>query len=895
MKAPVTFCLTLYRRLASAYPHEFRMLYGEDMDRLGEDAVPEARRQYGLTGLLRLLADIAIRLPATHLAEIRQDVRYALRVLAKSPGFVLVTVLSVAIGIGMCSAVRSEIQSIVGPAAGLRDPETLATFRWSTVSYPYIERYREQHQAVAAAAAVLGPAPFAVALSLDRNARAARFPGHLVSPEYFSTLGVTPALGRLFSPETERPGMPPVVVVSDRFWRMQLGGDPLAVGRMLRLNGRAATIVGIGPKDFLGVWPGSPADLFVPVTCGVAVAPELAGDPLNSPEREIFRVVFRLAPGVSMSSAEAALNAVTRVFDRERGVKLAHDRLMQLMPAGTVMYATPEQRRFTNTFNLVLWALVLALVCANIANLLLARGGERRKEIAVRLSVGASRARLVRQLLTESVLLSFTGGAIGVALGYCFVRVLSLVSAALPVPLQLHSHLDLGALGWTLAIAMVAGVGFGLVPALASVRADIGRALKEGSQAPLRGYGRFGLRNLFVVCQMAASLMLVLVTALVAAAFLRSTRISPGFEMADLGVVSLDPMRDGYTAGQAARLLEVLPEELSRVSGISAASLSAAAPLSWLSASQPSVRVSPSGGEERGGPVLQTVFTERIGANYFATLHQPLVAGREFERREQGNTADQGASIPAILNQTAARSLFGAENPIGRRIREEETSYTVVGLARDSQARLLRSKPTATMFLPFTVTQFRKSPTQGITLLVRGAAGRDFLTGVQSQLTSLHPDLTVFNVRTLEEDLNAWSSFWAWQSTVFVVLGVFALLLACLGLGGVTAYAVAQRRKEIGIRMALGARGNQIERLVLREGAALVGVGAALGFAGAFALWRLLAAYSDMLARAFGQPVSGPLLMAGAPLVLAGLTLFACYLPARRATRIEPVAALRQE
>ena len=892
MGFPLNVCLALYRRLASAYPHEFRMLYGEDMYRLGEDAVPEVWRRYGVPGLLRLLADITIRLPATYLAEIRQDVLYALRILAKSPGFASVTVLSVAIGIGMCSAVRSEIQSIVGAPEGLRDPAALATFRWTTVSYPYFERYRDQRQTVEAATALLGPLPFAVAFAPDKSVRAARFYGHLVSPEYFPTLGVMPAAGRFFSPETEKPGMSPVVVVSDRFWRTQLGADTHAVGRILRLNGRPATIVGIGPKEFLGIWPGNPADLFVPVTCGVALAPELAGDPLNSPDREAFRVVFRLARGATLSMAEAALNAVIRNFDRERGVNRAHDRVMQLMPAGTFMSATPEQRRFTNTFNVVLWALVLALVCANVANLLLARGGERRREIAVRVSLGASRPRLVRQLLTESVLLSFAGGAIGVALGYGFMRVLSSIPVAMPIPVQLHSHLDLQALGWTLAIAMVVGVGSGLAPALSSVRTDIGRSLREGSQAPLRGYGRFGLRNLFVVCQMAASLMLVLVTGLVAAAFLQGARVSPGFEMADLGLVSLDPMHDGYSVGQTAKLLAVLPEELSRVSGIRAASLSGAAP---SSAGQPAGPVSSSGSEGRNKPVVQMVFIKRVGANYFAILGAPLLAGREFELREQRNSADQGAPVPAILNQTAARSLFGSESPIGRRIREGETSYTVVGLARDNPPPPMRSKPIATMFLPFSATVFSRNPTQSITVLVRGAAGRDVLAAVRNQLASLHPDLTVFNARTLEEDLNGWNSFMAWQSTIFVILGVFALLLACIGLGGVTAYAVARRRKEIGIRMALGARGSQVQWLVLREGAALVAVGSALGFGGAFALWRLLTTFSDMLARTFDQPVSGPLLMIGAPMVLASLTMLACYLPARRATGVEPIAALRQE
>jgi predicted permease len=869
------------------------MLYGKDMDRLGEDAIPEVRRQYGVPGVIRLLADIALRLPVTYWTEIRQDVLYASRVLAKSPGFTAVAVLSVAIGIGMCSAVRSEFQSITGPAAGLPDPGSLVTFRWTNVSYPYFERYRDQRQTVAAATALLRLVPFAVALTPDQTSRAARFYGHLVSPEYFATLGVTPAAGRFFSPESERPGMPPVLVVSDRFWRKQLGADPHAVGRTLRLNGKPVTIVGIGPKDFLGIYPGNPADLFIPVTCGITLAPELAGDPLHNPDREIFRVVFRLARGVTLARAEAAINAVTRNFDRERGLKSVHDRSTQLIPAGTFLYATPEQRSFTNTFNLVLWALVLALVCTNLANLLLARGGERHREIAVRLSVGASRPRLVRQLLTESVLLSVTGGVIGIVLGYCFMRVLSSLPAPLPIPVELQCRLDFRALGWTVAIAMIAGIGFGLAPALTCARTDIGCALKEGAQTPLRGYGRFGLRNLFIACQIAASLMLVLVTGLAAAAFLLSARVSPGFDMAGLSLVSLDPIRDGYSLTQTTRLLEVLPDELSRVRRVDAVSLSDAAPVAWLSAEKPTSWVSSSDSEGRTSPVVQAVLTEHIGANYFAALGVSLLSGREFEPREQRNKT--GTPVPAVLNQTAAHLLFGSENPIGRRIHERETSYMVVGLARDSRPGFLKSKPVASMFLPYTAATFQKNPAQGITVVLRVAAGHDVLTAVRRELASLHPDLTVFHARTLEEDLNDWSSFVEWQSTIFLILGVFALLLACIGLGGVTAYAVARRSKEIGIRMALGARGSQVQALVLSEGAVLVTVGSILGFGGAFVLWRLLTAYSEMLARTFDRPVSGPLLMIGTPLVLASLTMLACYLPARRATRIEPIAALRQE
>jgi putative ABC transport system permease protein len=834
-----------------------------------------------------------LRLPGAYLREIRQDAVYAARMLAKSPGFAAVAVLSLGVGIGICCAFSSEMRSMMKPPPGVRDPEALVTMR-SGASYPYFERYRDQRRVAAGATALLGPVPFAVAFTGDRSARAERFSGHLVSPEYFSTLGVTAASGRLFSPETEKPGMAPVVVVSDRFWRTHMGADPHAVGRRLRLNGRMATIVGIGPKDFLGIWPAYAADLFVPLTCGASVAPELSGDPLNSRDSEIFRVVLRLAPGMTMPQAEAALGAVTRGFDRENGRQSDRDhrgKAVQLMPAGTFAIMRPEQRAFANTFTAVLWALVLSLVCANLASLLLARGSQRRREVAVRLSMGASRARLVRQFLTESVLLSSAGGLAGIVLAYWITHAISSLQASSWNFSEVNLEPDLRVLAITLAIALAAGMGFGLAPALSSARVDIGVTLKEGAQAPLRGYRRFGLRNLFVVCQMAASLMLLLLTWFVATSYARAFRLDPGFEAANLNLVSLDPVRDGYSTGEAASLLEGLPDELSRVDGVRAVSLADSVPFSGLTADAANTRVSSADGQGRSGQALTSVFRERIGANYFATLGVRLMGGREFDRRDRLS----GAAIPAIVNQAAARELFGGQDPIGRRVREGEVTYTVVGLTRDLHSRLAATKPVATLFLPLTAERFRKSPAQGVTLLVRGTAGRDSLAAVRNQLASVHPDLTVFNARTLREDLDRLNSLVTWQAAIFEVLGLFALLLACIGLGGVTAYAVARRRKEIGIRMALGARGPQIQRLVLREGTALVVVGSALGFSGAFAISRAFSAYNDVLARALGEHGYDPLLVVGPPTLLGGLAMLACYLPARRATTTDPMIALREE
>jgi predicted permease len=900
MNRRLNFYLALYGRLAGAYPHEFRMLYGEDLDRLGEDAIPDVSRRYGLSGLLRLLADIAVQLPAMYLREIRQDVSYALRVLAKAPGFTSVAILSLAIGIGMCCTVLSEIQPLVGPPPGVRDPAALVTFHWSPVSYPYFERYRDAHQVVAAATAVLGPVPFAVAFAGDSSAKAERFYGHLVSPEYFSTLGVTPAAGRFFSPETEKPGMPPVVVVSDRFWRTHLGADPHAVGRRLRLNGLMATIVGIGPKGFQGIWPGYPADLFVPATCDTSVAPELSGDPLNRYDREIFRVVLRLAPGVTMPVAEATIDTITRNLDREYGVPSGRDgkgRMWRLMPAGTFLYITPEQHAFVNTFNVVLWALVLSLVCVNLANLLLARGSQRRREIAIRLSVGASRPRLIRQFLTESVLLSFAGGVAGIALAFGITHAMSSLPVPSPTPQEFNCQLDFRVLAITLAIALAAGVGFGLMPALSSAHVDIGRTLKEGAQAPLRGYRRFGSRNLFVVCQMAVSLMLLLVTWFVAMGFLNTTRLDTGFETGKLILISLDPVRDGYSAERTSALVAALPDELSRADGVRSVTLAGSVPFASLASDQANTRVASQTGDGLGGQVLHSVFRDFIGANYFATLGVPLLGGREFDLRDQrqDEPGPQDAAVPAVLNQTAARELFGSENPIGRRLREGERNYTVVGLTRDVPSGFLVTRPVATLFVPLSAEWFRKNPTERITILLRATTPRNTLAPVRNQLASLHPDLTVFNVRTMREDLDRLNSFVEWQAAIYITLGMFALLLASIGLGGVTAYAVARRRKEIGIRMALGARSGQVQAMVLTEGTALLMAGSVLGLGGAYVIARAFAAYSDTLARTFGHRGGNAALVFSAPVMLAGLAMLACYLPARRATEIDPVAALREE
>jgi hypothetical protein len=389
--------------------------------------------------------------------------------------------------------------------------------------------------------------------------------------------------------------------------------------------------------------------------------------------------------------------------------------------------------------------------------------------------------------------------------------------------------------------------------------------------------------------------MLLLVTGFIVTGYGNITRIDPGFDTHNLDMFSLDPVRDGYSAREAETLFARLPEQLSRVSGVRAVALAESAPFGSLLVHTQHGRLSALPRDGEGRPVWCQGYSERIGANYFATVGVPLVSGHEFDIRDQQSDAPPGTVTPAVINQSAARALFGGENPIGRLIHQDAASYTVVGVTHDVRSGWLPAIPVPTVFLPLTAGGMARNRTPSATVLVRVAGGAASLAAIRDEMASLHPDLTIFNVQTMSENLNQINAFAEWSTAVYFVLGLSALFLASIGLGGVTAYTVAQRRKEIGIRMALGARGRQVQGLVMREGTALVLVGSVCGFAGALALKRAFSAVSEPLAKGFAQPAPHALLLAGAPLLLASLAMLACYFPARRATRIDPMSTLREE
>jgi macrolide transport system ATP-binding/permease protein len=898
----------IYRRLAQAFPQEFKLAYGAEVMQLGKDVADDLAKKHGLTGLVWLIADIAIRLPLEYLSEMRGDMRYAWRALIKSPGFALVGVLSMGLGIGLTTSVYSSKVTLLSrdlPAAANAKQLVMPEH---PVSYYYIEQYRDQKSLLAGVAAFQNGVPFNVTFQGDVNTKPERVFGQLVSLDYFSVLGVQPQRGRLLSPGLDQPGDAPIVVISDRFWRNRLNSAPDAVGHMLRLNGQTATIVGITPKDFKGALSMNPAELFVPVTVPAALAPELANDVLHQRNAREFLAMMCLAPGVTLESAEAALDAITRRLDEQDpsiAPRADKGRRITLLPAGTRVPLPRDLKAGLLGFFILMMGLIITIACMNLASMLIARGANRRKELAIRLSVGASRFRLVRQMISEGLLLSLLGGLAGFALAYWLSVLNSQLTSPTAVPIESDFTPDWSAAVFAFALAILCGIGFSLAPALRATKADLTPALKDGLALRLPAYRRFGLRNVLMVAQVAGSLMLLLITGFLVMGISKTSNVQTKFDPSTMVLLSIDPVRDGYPPENAQAFFEKLPERLKTAGPVSSIALAAQAPFSIQDDEDDSTQLTAeNSGKSR---VQQSVFEETVGTGYFATLNEPMLAGREFDQRDQRSEVDGSmtlslsavpsaappAVLPVVLNETAERKLFGNANALGKRVRDDKRSYEVVGVVRDLKNGIAISQ--SVIYLPLTQRDFARPPAGGITILVRSDAGTDAISGIRSQIASIDPHLTLFHVQTLSDHLYLTRSTTRSAVRTYGGIGVFGLVLAAIGLAGVTAYAVVQRRKEIGIRTALGASKSQVLRLVLREGAALIVVGTVLGFLGAIAMAKILSSLTNIFAQTLNVGTDDPRLLIGAPLLLAAVAMLGCYLPARRSAQIDPLKALREE
>lgn len=881
--------LRLYRRLTRAFPEEFQQAYGAEMVDTAEDTVRFSGARTGVVSrialLTRLLIDVALRLAVEHWHDAVRDLRYAGRMLLRAKGFTLAAVVCLAIGIGLTTTIYSQIRStVLRSLPGVSDGAGLVRLHRPT-AYPYYEEIRDHGGQFSAVAAYMGPVP--VVISPD-GAQPQRVWAHLATPEYFEVLGTSAAFGRMFGAQERLPGSAQVIVISDRLWRTRFGGDPFLIGRALRVNGQSLTVIGIGPRDFLGAAPTTAAaDAWIPTTAPIRVAPELRR--LHDSRAAAFEVVGRLKSGIGAGQAEDALDAIVRRAEQLHNdpAKDSHERRVRLLPGGRMFPVRDEDLPRAIGFPLVLASLVLVMACGNVANMLLARSAARRREMAVRISLGASRGRIVRQLLTESILLAFMGAIAGLAFAWWLLSGLESMRPMMPEYGYFDVRFDWQALGFAVLVAAGAGVLFGLAPALRASREDIYAGLK--SHASDSGHPRrlINLRNVLVFQQVTASIVLLLLTGFVVVGWQRTATVDVGFDTAHLHRASLDPVRDGYTPERARELFEQLRERLLRLPGVRAASVSQTLPLAMSnSEALLSAKVDFAGGTK----ALGATRADRVGAGFFETVGIPLLRGRTFDARDESDD-----SRVLIVNETMARQVWPEDEPVGKTVDFDGARWLVVGVVGDIRPAFPLAPTLPAVYRPITPSGFANPATHGVTVLLRGVPGFEAATRIRGEVEALDPRVTIFQVTRMEDDVTQALYLARVATFVYGGMGVFGLILASVGLAGVTAHAVARRTHEIGIRMALGASRADVLWLVLRESSAIIAAGTIVGLAAALTLTWALASFVEALAETTHTSMSDPLLLVGGPALLAALALIACYLPARRSTRINPVTALRTE
>ena len=890
MKTTMALSLWLYQKLVRAFPDDFQLDHGRDMVSDSEHMIRDAARRHGwaklITMIFRLLLDLVVRVPIEHAFELAQDTRYALRMLARSKGFTIASVVSVGIGIGLTTTMFSQMDSLILrdiPTVG--NPDELVSIR-GAVSYPDYEHFRDNSGQFREMAAYIAPVPFVIKTDDNRSSRAW---GHLVTPNYFDVFQTTPRVGRTFGAAESAPGASASLVVSHRFWQARLGGDPNVVGSTLRINGYPATIIGVAAEDFFGALPVlSAADIWLPTTVDPRIAPELGSNALADKDIAAFSVVGRLSEGITRKGAEAALDAMVRQQEVDEGeTDIREGRRVTMLPGGRLLPIRDEDLPVMMAFPLILSGLALLIACSNVGTLLLARGSARAKEIAIRLSVGASRGRIVRQLVTESTILAMLGGVAGLAFAWWSISTTDWLEPMIPEYMTFKMDISWVALLFTLGISVLSGILFGLAPALQAAKADVTPALKSGADMRMKRYRWFSLRNALVLQQVAGSLMLLLLTGFIVLGFGRSSTVELGFDVRNLYMMSLDPVRDGYSGQQARELFSDLPDRIRLIPGVAEASLTHNIPLGMFgdeAALQASTDL------DETARLARSIRQERVGEGFFEAVGVEISPGRSFRPSDQ--TDD---SRVVIVNQTTVDETWPGQDPIGQVLDLEGDRYQVIGVAPDFRSGGILERSRMGVFLPMEPSSFERPSSQGVTLLVRTDPGVDIRNAIRNEIALIDPNLTLFNVSLLSDQVETMLFMVRLTMIIYGGIGVFGLLLAAVGLGGVTAYAVAQRTKEIGIRMALGAPRGEVMKLVLKEGAILVILGTIIGQAFAFGTTRALGSYFAALTTITDTTTSDPILLVGAPVLLGFLTMLACYLPARRSTRIDPLSALRQE
>lgn len=832
------------------------------------------------------------------------DLRYGAKMLWKSKGVTIVAVISLAVGIGANSAIFSLLNSLLLRPRPVSHPEQLVELYvseseqrpYSTTSYPSYLDLRDRNDVLSGLAAYgIRQFKFGEANEVEQ------IWGEAVSGNYFDVLGVAAQKGRTFSADEDVvPRRNPVAVISHSLWQRRFNSDPELIGKTVTLNEQPLTVIGIAPPQYTGMMRGISIEIWVPTAMMPAVEP-IGDRTLTSRGNRGLFMVGRLKPGTTLAQARARFDLITRdmqaAYPEEWLSKNESGRVrvsaITILPESETRLHPDLQAAAYGVFALVfvIVNLVLLIACINLAGMLLARAVTRRREMAVRLAIGASRSRIVRQLLTESVLLSIIAGAAGILLAIWFLNAIVAAIPALPEGLRvtLDLHLDWRVVIYTIAFSTVTGILFGLAPALQSSKTDLSTVLKDDSSLFTGFYRKSRTRMALVVVQVAFSLLLLVGAGLVLRSLekIRPSRLGFSTESMVVGIVRLDEAK--YDRPKTQEFYRQLSERLTALPGVQSASLVDEMPVTFMGGRRSSIEIE---GYQPGANEDMQIAAVLAGPRYFTNMKVPFVQGRDFEDRDR-----EGAPCVAVVNEAFGEKYFRGSNSLGKHLMKYGGSPNaptipceIVGVIRDNEWQALEKQ-----VHPFYALALQQSQRKQFTLMVAGSDPGSLIGGVRSAIRELDPMIPVADVMTLGD----YFSFGLFPFRILAVVmggcGLMALLLATLGIYGIISYSVAQRTRELGIRMALGAVQRDILRMVIGQGMFLVIAGLGMGLLLSLALTRVLT--SSLLELELPLPVSAldPLTFAGVTMLLAFVALAACYIPARRATKVDPIEALRYE
>ncbi len=859
------------------------------------------------------------------MSNLLQDLRYSVRLLLKNPGFSLTAILVLALGIGANAAVFTLVNTLFlrpmpgserpGQVVGIYSHDHTKPDSYRGFSYPGYVDIRDHSRSFSN---VMG---FSLAfVGIGEGEATRRSFASAVTRTYFATLGVDLLAGRNFTEEEERPdSKAAVAIVSYAYWKAH-GGDLGILGRTVRINARPFTIVGIAPRGFTGTSSLAAPEVWVPVGANELIENDFMRDDTSATSiadrrAEALMLVGRLKPGLTAKAATPALKQLSTELERAYPAENKNQLIsVQKLARASISTSPQDDGDMGGTFAMLIGMAVIVLVvaCLNLANMMLARGSARRKEIAMRLALGGSRGRIVRQLLTEGMMLSLVGGAFGLLLGYWAINLLVATLLPLsPVPIAFDGTPDIRVLGATLAFCVLSTTVFGLGPAWKLSRTSVVPELKEQTSEDSRKRLRwFSARNLLVATQIALSLALLTTAGLFTRGAMKAGQADPGYSYEGQALVSVDTSLAGYSAEQGRGIYRRLMDRVRGIPGVRSASLSSIVAFGGMTEGKTVQKPGAENARGKDGRAAGVSAVEYIvGTDYFSTLGLKILRGRDFTAAEE---QDKVATQVAIIDEPLARKLFGIENPVGQQIQfppRDEAGPTsgngvvidsskdrrevmeVVGVVPGLRHDLFDKGPVAHVYLPFG-SQFRSGMNVHLRLgSTTPAAQAALLQAVRREVRAVDERLPVLDLQTMEHFRDSSVMYWvvkagAW---LFAVFGLVAVFLAVVGLYAVKAYVVARRTREIGIRIALGSTPGNVLWLVLKEGLVLTGVGLLVGF------W--LAAGIGLLVGSALYEVSAfdPVVFVLAPLLLAAASLAACYLPARRATRIQPTVALRME